>query len=351
MTLVDTTILITGANGWLGRRLVRSLTEGHAEFGTVGVGGARVRALTIPGEDTSMLSSLGVEIARGDVRDTDSVRKFMQGAESGTLLHLAGVIHPVHGTKEFMEVNFKGSANVIAAADEARVKRVVVMSSNSAVGASNNPAEVFDEDSSCRPYMYYGRSKLCMEEWIKERIGAGLGPEITIIRAPWFYGPEQPARQTRFFSMIKNGQFPLMGSGENRRSMAYIDSLAYGILLATSAEAAAGRVYWIADERPYRMKEIVDTVRDVLRDDFGMVVKPKTLRLPKSVADGGRLVDWSLQRMGIYNQSIHVLAEMNLTIACCVERAKRELGYRQLVELREGIRRSVTWCLESGRTI
>jgi nucleoside-diphosphate-sugar epimerase len=151
--------------------------------------------------------------------------------------------------------------------------------------------------------------------------------------------------------MVKNGQFPLMGRGENRRSMAYIDSLAYGILLAASAEAAAGRIYWIADERPYRMKEIVDTVRDVLRDDFGMAVKPTTLRLPRFVADGARLVDWSLQTMGRYHQGIHVLAEMNLTIACCVERAKRELGYRQLVELREGMRRSVAWCLEEGKTI
>jgi nucleoside-diphosphate-sugar epimerase len=310
-----------------------------------------VRALAVPGEDTSILSSLGVEIALGDVRDADSVRNFMQAAEGATLLHLAGVIHPVHGTKEFMEVNFAGSVNVIAAAGEAGVKRAVVMSSNSPVGASKNPAELFDEDSSYRPYMGYGRSKQRMEEWLKGRIHAGVGPEITIIRAPWFYGPEQPGRQTHFFSMIKAGQFPLVGRGDNRRSMAYVDSLAYGVLLAASAEAAAGRIYWIADERPYRMKEIVDTVRDVLRDDFGMAVKPTTLRVPGLVADGARIVDWSLQKAGIYHQSIHVLSEINLTIACCVERAKRELGYRPLVELREGMRRSVAWCLESGKTI
>ena len=304
MKLADTTVLITGANGWLGRRLARSLTEGHAELGTVGAGGARVRVLATAGDDTSMLSSLGVEIALGDVRDADLVRNFMKAAEGATLLHLAGVIHPAHGTKEFMEVNFTGSVNVIAAAGEAGVKRAVVMSSNSPVGASKNPVELFDEDSSYSPYMGYGRSKQRMEEWLKGRIALGVGPEITIIRAPWFYGPEQPKRQTRFFSMIKAGQFPLVGRGDNRRSMAYVDSLAYGVLLAASAEAAAGRIYWIADERPYRMKEIVDTVRDVLRDDFGMAVNPRTLRVPGVMADGARIVDWALQNAGIYHQSI-----------------------------------------------
>src|SRR5262245_41486018 len=211
MKLSGTTVLITGANGWLGRRLTRSLTEGHAELGTVGAGGVRVRVLVMPGEDTSLLSSLGVEILLGDVRDADSVRKFMQAGAGATLLHLAGVIHPAHGTKEFMEVNFMGSVNVITAAGEDGVKRAVVMSSNSPVGASKNPAEVFDEDSSYCPYMGYGNSKQRMEEWLSERIHSGVGPEITIIRAPWFYGPEQPERQTRFFSMIKAGQFPLVG--------------------------------------------------------------------------------------------------------------------------------------------
>ena len=142
MKLTDTIVLITGANGWLGRRLARSLTVGHVELGTVGAGGARVRALAMPGEDTSMLSSLGVEVVFGDVRDANSVRNFMQAAEGATLLHLAGVIHPAHGTKEFMEVNFTGSVNVISAAGEAGVKRAVVMSSNSPVGASRNPAEL-----------------------------------------------------------------------------------------------------------------------------------------------------------------------------------------------------------------
>jgi nucleoside-diphosphate-sugar epimerase len=342
-------VLVSGANGWLGRRVVRALTTGNPEMGAVGTGGHRVRALVMPGEEAGDLAGLGAEIVHGDVCDSAAVRTFAAGAEGGTLIHLAGVIHPRSGVQEFTRVNVEGVQRVIEAA--AGIRRAVVMSSNSPVGVSGNPYEVFDEDSPYRPYMGYGRSKQVMEEWLRARIGRGQPPQITTIRAPWFYGPEQPRRQTRFFSMIKAGRFPLMGRGENRRSMGYVDSLAFGILLAAQAPVAAGRLYWLADERPYPMAEIVDTVRAVLRDDFGMAVKPTTLHVPGIVSDLARVADWALQKAGRYNQEIHVLSEMNQTIACSIDRAECELGYRPLVDLREGMRRSVAWCLERGISI
>src|SRR3569623_3164573 len=199
--------------------------------------------------------------------------------------------------------------------------------------------------------MGYGRSKEAAELWMRARIGAGQAPPLTIVRAPWFYGPEQPARQTTFFTMIRQGKFPLMGRGENRRSLGYVDSLAYGILLAAGAEGAAGRIYWLADERPYPMYEIIDTVRAVLRDDFGLSVKPDTVHVPGLISDMARVADWSLQSLGLYHQKIHVLSEMNLTIACSIARAKRELGYRPLTDLREGMRRSVESVLAQGGKI
>jgi nucleoside-diphosphate-sugar epimerase len=52
--------------------------------------------------------------------------------------------------------------------------------------------------------------------------------------------------------------------------------------------------------------------------------------------------------MGIYHQKIHVLSEMNKTIACTIAKAERELGYRPEVELEEGMRRSIAWCLQSA---
>lgn len=344
-------VLVTGASGWLGLRVVRALTRGDPEMSTAGSGGHRVRALVRPGEDTQALIALGAEPIFGDVRDADAIQAFIAGAEGADLIHLAGLIHPRLRVDEFTETNVGGTRIVIEAAAAAGVRRAVVMSSNSPVGASRNPYEVFDEASPYRPYMGYGRSKQAMEEWLQARIGTRGFPQITIVRAPWFYGPGQPPRQSRFFSMIKAGRFPLMGRGENRRSMGYVDSLAYGILLATHVPAAANRTYWLADERPYPMAEIIDTVRTVLHDDFGIAVKPTTIKLPGIVADAARLADWALQKTGLYNQEIHVLSEMNLTIACSIERARHELGYKPLVDLREGMRRSIAWCLEQGVSI
>lgn len=343
--------LVSGATGWLGRRVVRALTQGHPEMREVGAGGRRVRILVQPGEKADDLSALGVETVAGDLRDPTAVHALAAGAAGATLIHLAGIIHPTRSVREFDEVNVEATKAVVAAAGNAGVRRVVVMSSNSPIGVSRNPFEVFDEDSPYNPYMGYGRSKRAMEEWLRARMHDAKPPQITIVRAPWFYGPEQPARQTRFFSMIKAGRFPILGGGRNRRSMGYVDSLAYGILLAANAAQAAGRIYWLADERPYPMKEIVDTVGDVLREDFGMEVKPGTVRLPAMIADMARLGDWMIQKAGFYNQELHVLSEMNLTIACTIDRAKRELGYRPLVDLREGMRRSVKWCLDRGIVI
>jgi nucleoside-diphosphate-sugar epimerase len=311
----------------------------------VGRGSHRVRALVRPGGCFSELTSLGAEVVFGDIGDPGAMRKLVADADGAVLLHLAGVIHPRRSTTEFAAVNVEGTRNVVMAATEAGIKRIVAMSSNSPIGASKNPAEVFDEDSPYNPYMGYGRSKRAMEEWLRAHSAVSSSTEITIVRAPWFYGPGQPERQTRFFTMIKQGRFPLMGRGEARRSLGYVDSLAYGILLAAASARAAGSTYWLADERPYSMSEIVHTVRTVLRDDFGMMVSSKAPRVPSFVSDIARIADWTLQRVRMYNQTVHVLSEMNLTIACAIAKAKRELGYRPLVELREGMRRSVEWCL------
>ena len=198
--------------------------------------------------------------------------------------------------------------------------------------------------------MAYGKSKKSMEEALIRVMNCNKYPEITIIRPPWFYGPGQPSRQTEFFRMLKEGRFPLMGKGLNQRSMAFVDSLVLGTLLAAYSNKAAGEIYWIADERPYTMVEIANTVKSVLSEDFGFIVKPKP-HVPANISDLARLVDGSLQAFGLYNQKFHVLSEMNQTIACDIGKAKRDLGFKPLCELREGMRRSIDWCLKNGQSI
>ena len=343
-------ILVTGALGWLGSRLVECLLNGLADHALLKQPNPdlRIRCLVLTGQDGAALQRLSprVEIVSGDLRQAADCEQFLQDAKGAILLHTAGVIHP-RRVREFYEINTQGTLNLLAAAARARVTRAVTVSSNSPCGCNPHPDHLFDENSPYHPYLGYGRSKMKMEQGIHDFHRRGA-LETVIIRPPWFYGPNQPARQTLFFGMIRDGKVPIVGSGENLRSMSYIDNLCQGILLAAGNAAANGQTYWIADRRPYSMNQIVDTVEKLLEDEFGQKCAHKRFRLPAVASSFAFAADAALQACGWYHQKIHVLSEMNKTIACSVKKAETELGYCPVVELEEGMRRSLAWCRAQG---
>ncbi len=95
------------------------------------------------------------------------------------------------------------------------------------------------------------------------------------------------------------------------------------------------------------MNEIVDTVERLLENEFGQLCTHKRLKLPSLVSEIAMWVDAALQGLDLYHQKFHVLSEMNKTIACSIEKAKKELGYIPTVELEEGMRRSIHWVLSN----
>jgi nucleoside-diphosphate-sugar epimerase len=308
----------------------------------------RVRCLV---RDEAQMASLrlefpDVECVLGDVTAGPSLDPFFRHSEDATVFHTAGVIHPRH-VRDFYQINTNGTANMLAAARQAAVRRFVHVSSNSPFGANTRERPLFDETTPYSPYMNYGRSKMLAEMEVARAAEAG-GLATTIVRAPWFYGPGQPPRQVTFFRMIRAGRLPLPGGGKNVRSMAYVDNLCLGLQLAAAAPIASGQAYWIADPRPYPMLEVVKTVSEVLAADFGIPVRGSALRLPSIVSDVARLADSLLQRLGLYSEKIHVLSEMSLSIACSVDKAERELGYRPTIGLREGMRLGIADLLASG---
>jgi nucleoside-diphosphate-sugar epimerase len=344
-------ILVTGAQGWLGKRLTRLLAERKLDLELMGElpPQLRIRAFILPHEDPTELRAMGVEVMQGDLRREADCVRFCEGAQGAVLLHTAGIIHP-QKVKDLYEVNVDGVRNILKAAAGAKVKRAVVVSSNSPIGLNPHPGHLFDESSPYNPYMNYGKSKMQMELMVKdvERSGA---IETVIVRPPWFYGVDQPPRQTLFFSMIRAGKAPIVGSGNNLRSMAYIDNLCEGLVLAGFIERARGEIYWIADKRPYSMNEIVDTVERLFEDEFKLTVAHKRMRLPGIASEIAMLVDGTLQMAGLYQQKIHVLSEMNKNIACSVAKAEAELGYKPKVALEEGMRRSIEFCIRRGERI
>ena len=349
MNLSTNLVLITGAAGWLGSRLVESLLRGLPDHAALRAPRAdlRLRVLLLPGQDAAPLRKLSdrIEVVTGDIRSAADCAKFCANATGAVLFHTAGMIHPKR-VREFYDINRDGTINLLDAAIQAGVKRAVVVSSNSPCGCNPHPDHLFDELSPYHPYMGYGRSKMEMELAIKQRAAK---IETVIIRAPWFYGPNQPPRQTLFFQMVRDGKGPIVGSGNNLRSMAYVDNLCQGLMLAATVERAAGQIYWIADKRPYSMNEVIDTIERLLETEFGQKCAHKRMRLPGLASEVAYVMDWGLQTLGLYHQKIHVLSEMNKTIACSVVKAERDLGYQPTVALEEGMRRSLRWCQKNGQ--
>jgi nucleoside-diphosphate-sugar epimerase len=331
-------VLVTGAPGWLGSSLVTALAKGF-QSGPVEQGPEAVRVLAAPGSDVRSLKDLGdVEVAIADLRDphlTDGVCD-----EVDTVFHCAGIIHPKR-IQDLYDINVTGTRNLLEAAVAAKVRRFVLVSSNSPAGMNESSTRLMLESDPPRPYLNYGLSKL-QAEWAVNDAYRGRRIEGVIVRPCWFYGPNQPARQTKFFMMIKNGHPPVFGKGDNLRSLSYVDNAVQGLILARDVERAAGQTYWITDRRPYSWIEILETVAKVL----DVSIRPRYV--PAFASDVCRLADSLLQMTGLYNQEIHVAGELAASIAVSSDKAIRELGYDPQIELEEGMRRSIEWCRGHG---
>ena len=330
--------VITGASGWLGRALVDRLLTARSD--------TRLRLLAHTTAEARALGALGsVDVVIGDIAKPDTAARLLHGAGTDVdVIHAAGIIHP-KVTRQFYEINASGTRHVVEAALDHGIRRLVHISSNSPFGTNPQAGDTFRANEPYNPYYGYGRSKMQGELAVFEAIERGL--DATIVRPPWFYGPFQPPRQTTFFRLVRTGKFPVVGDGEQRRSMVYIENLVDGVIAAELTAESKGHGYWVADARAYTVNEIVTTVGRALTDE-GFTVKAPSTRLPAVAGRVAELADRIVQGLGRYQQQLHVLGEMNHTIACDISATRRDLDYQPAVELYEGMRRSIRWCVEQG---
>jgi nucleoside-diphosphate-sugar epimerase len=336
------TVVVTGASGWLGQNLVRHLAAERD----------RVRCLVPDPNSGPPLELLApsVETVVGDVRDPAVVDRLFADTGAATVFHAAAVIHPQRSTREFFDVNVGGTQMILDRARRSGARRVVHVSSNSPFGANPTPTDRFTEDSPYNPYMGYGQSKRESEQLVKQANDRGDVPTV-IVRAPWFYGLYQPARQSTFFTAIRKGRFPIIGDGTQQRSMVYTDNLVQGLLCAERTDRAAGNAYWIADAEPYTLNDILATVAKALTAEGVEVTDRSPRRMPRAASVAAEKVDAFLQGRGRYLQAVHVLGEMKDTIACDITRARLDLGYEPKVALYEGMRASIRFCLDRGEIL
>jgi nucleoside-diphosphate-sugar epimerase len=315
-----TRVLVTGAPGWLGDRLVPNLRDA----------GHDVRCLVLPDVDATGLGA-DVEIVRGDVRDAGATRAAAEGVEA--VVHAVGVIHPKRA-RDFYAINAGGTRNVVDAAAGAGVRRFLHVSSNAAAGFQASRDVLMTEDQLPLPESDYGKSKLQAERHVLAARDAGR-LETVILRPCLYYGPGQPARMDRVFGMIRKGKVPVFGDGTALRSMTYVDDVARVLVQCLDDQAATGETFWIADEPPYTTLGALEAMAEAAQAEL------QVRHLPEFISRLCERVDMAIGDLGGYVQDLHVVGETYRNIGCSIEKAKRVLGFEPNNDLAGGYRRAL----------
>ncbi len=215
---------ISGGAGFLGLHLARRLlADGH-----------EVRTLDVVPLDDAELERT-VEELRGDIRDRESVRKLVDGADM--VVHAAAGL-PIQASRESIRsVNVGGTENVLRAADGAAVRRVIFISSTAVYGVpEKHPIE---EDDPLVGVGWYGESKIDAEGLC--RVAA---VETTIVRPKTFIGPERLGVFEILFDWIREGRrIYTLGKGDNRYQLLAVEDLVDAIVRAGDEPKAARETF------------------------------------------------------------------------------------------------------------
>lgn len=222
------TVLVTGANGFVGGRVVRHL---------LGLGYA-VRALVRRPES---MNEAGVEVAVGDVTDAEAVRSAVAGTDY--IVHCAAVPGPDNETS--LRVNGGGTENLVEATLAEGCERFVYISTQSVYDKSSS-GPVGEE----RPLMAEGNpyelGKVAGERAVMA--GAARGLKVTILRPPAIIGADESSLWGfRIARMLLDKKFPLVGDGSVTFTYVHVDNLARAVVLAMTHDAAVGQAFNIVD--------------------------------------------------------------------------------------------------------
>ncbi len=243
-------VLVTGANGFVGRHLCRYLQDRQIP----------VRALlrTLPESGTFWDESFCC--------DLESL-KLPQGLMSGvdTVFHLAGIVHAFKPRAEmeqaYWSVNLKATILLLEEAVKAGVKRFVYFSS---VKAMADPGDqCVDESFMKMPQDVYGLSKRKAEEAVLQA-GVSSGMHVCVLRPALVYGPGVKGNLIRMLQAVDKGYFPPLADTGNKRSMVHVEDLIAAAFSVAVEQSANGKTYIVTDGIPYSSRQIYEAMAGAL---------------------------------------------------------------------------------------
>ncbi|MEK6257011.1 MAG: NAD-dependent epimerase/dehydratase family protein [Planctomycetota bacterium] len=240
------TVLVTGANGFVGRHVCQRLVDD----------GWRVRAAVRDG--TSAIAS-SPNIARFPVGDLATFPGWHDGLkESDAVVHLAARTHclgerPGDVLAAYQATNVEGTRRLLEACRGTPVRRFVFMSSIKAVGEGASHA--YRETDECHPLDPYGQTKW-QAELLTFQLASDLNIEPVVLRSPLVYGSGVRGNLVRLMSLIQRGCPLPLGCVQNARSMIHVENLADAIRVCVDHRAARGEVFHVADAAPVSGREL-----------------------------------------------------------------------------------------------
>jgi dihydroflavonol-4-reductase len=322
-------VLVTGATGFTGGHLARSLAAA----------GRDVHALVRDAGRAGALAADGVVLHTGDIRDADAVAAAMSGVD--IVYHIAATYREAGiADAEYRAINATAVRQIVEAAAHAGARRVVHCSTVGVHGDIAHPPA--NEDAPLRPGDIYQVTKLEGERLARDT-GARLGIEVTIARPTGIYGPGD-RRLLKLFRGVVRGRFPTLGRGETYYHLTYIDDLVEGFRLCGEHPNAANRTYILAGGEVTTLNELVGLIAEVAG------VRAPTLHLPVwPFWLAGAVCEAICVPLGIappiYRRRVDFFTKSR---AFDITRARTEIGYAPAVGLRDGIARTLEWYRTQG---
>ena len=321
-------ILITGANGFVGRHLILALQKR----------GDSVRALSSPTGDTTWLKQHGIAIFRGDIRSQDMLTEPLRGVDA--VVHLVAETKKKWGPmQDAYAINVTGTENVCRAAIKAGVRRLVHVSTsaiyNMKVGRpvrEDDPVEPLDD-----PYCFTkAQGDLLVQRMTRE----DHLPAVTI-RLGALLGPGDSLNFGRLADRIRAGRGIIVGSGNNAVPFVYITDVVQALLLALDSEWAVGQIYNISNDQPITQKQYFSAIAEELG------VAPPRVYVPYYPMYAAAYVSERISLLSGYRippvatrHGIKILGEDG---RLSIDKARRDLGYVPQVPIREAVRLTVAW--------